>query len=216
MNAFSRSRIVLPLASLMTVFALAAQAEEPNQQHKGPPPGAGRPPVQAARPSNPHPTGPAGPAAAHVSPGGPAAAHVPPGGPGGHARVVHGGPMPSRSFGGHPYRGHLAWEGGHWRHEMHNGRMGYWWDVGGAWYFYPQPMEGPPAYISDDYADDVGYGDVGPAACRHRWCHRRDCRRHRGVTSGLLDGGRQLLLPLSQRAVRAGRSALVLLSWIHD
>jgi hypothetical protein len=164
MNAFSRSRIVLPLASLMTVFALAAQAEEPNQQHKGPPPGAGRPPVQAARPSNPHPTGPAGPAAAHVSPGGPAAAHVPPGGPGGHARVVHGGPMPSRSFGGHPYRGHLAWEGGHWRHEMHNGRMGYWWDVGGAWYFYPQPMEGPPAYISDDYADDVGYGDVGPAA----------------------------------------------------
>jgi hypothetical protein len=72
--------------------------------------------------------------------------------------------MPSRSFGGHPYRGHLAWEGGHWRHEMHNGRMGYWWDVGGVWYFYPQPMEGPPTYISDDYADDIGYGDAGPAA----------------------------------------------------
>jgi hypothetical protein len=80
-------------------------------------------------------------------------------GPGG-AHVVHGGPMPSRSFGGHAYRGHLAWEGGRWHHEMHNGRMGYWWDVGGVWYFYPQPMDGPPTYISDDYADDVPYGDV--------------------------------------------------------
>lgn len=80
-------------------------------------------------------------------------------GPGG-AHVVHGGPMPSHTFGGHAYRGHLAWEGGRWHHEMHNGRMGYWWDVGGVWYFYPQPMDGPPAYISDDYADDVPYGDV--------------------------------------------------------
>lgn len=72
--------------------------------------------------------------------------------------------MPARNFGGHPYRGQLAWEGGRWRHEMHNGRMGYWWDVGGVWYFYPQPMDGPPAYISDDYADDVGYSDGPPVA----------------------------------------------------
>src|SRR5262249_38339888 len=152
-------KIVLPLASLMTVFALSAQAEEPNHQ-KGPPPG-GKPPVQAARPVNPRPPGVPGPAAAHVSPGGPAGAHMPPGGPGGPPHVAHGGgPLPARNFGGHPYRGHLAWEGGHWRHEMHNGRMGYWWDVGGVWYFYPQPMDGPPTYISDDYADDVGYGDV--------------------------------------------------------
>src|SRR5262249_30205752 len=99
MNVFSQSRIVLPLASLMTVFALSAHAEEPNQPHRGPPPGAGKPPVQAARPMGPHPGGPA--------------PHV--------AR----GPIPSHSFGGHPYRGHLAWEGGRWRHEMHNGRMGW-------------------------------------------------------------------------------------------
>ena len=63
-------------------------------------------------------------------------------------------------FGGHAYRGHLAWEGGHWRHEMHAGRMGWWWDVGGVWYWYPERLEGPPAYISDDYADDVPYGDM--------------------------------------------------------
>ncbi|MBV8926637.1 MAG: hypothetical protein JOZ74_14810 [Bradyrhizobium sp.] len=127
MSASSRSRIVLPLVSLLSVYALAANAQEPHD--KGPP--GGRPPAAAARP-----------------------------GPRPGAHVVHGGPIPSRMFGGHPYRGHLAWEGGHWRHEMHNGRMGYWWDVGGVWYFYPQPMEGPPTYISEDFADDIAYGDA--------------------------------------------------------
>src|SRR5271169_5505604 len=83
MNAFSRSRIVLPLASLMTVFALSAHAQAPvgaEPHEKGPPQG-GRPPAQAARPPNPHPAGPGGPGAAHLPPGGgPAAAHMPPGG----------------------------------------------------------------------------------------------------------------------------------------
>jgi hypothetical protein len=141
----------LPLVSLLSVFALAAQAEEPHE--RGAP--GGRPPAAAARPG-PHPGGPPGP-----HPGGPAGPHVGPAahvGPGAH--VAHGGPMPSRMFGGHAYRGHLAWEGGRWHHEMHNGRMGYWWDVGGVWYYYPQPVDGPPTYISDDYADDVPYGDV--------------------------------------------------------
>jgi hypothetical protein len=45
---------------------------------------------------------------------------------------------------------------------VHNGRDGYWWDVGGVWYFYPQPMDGPPTYISEDYADDVDGGQDGP------------------------------------------------------
>ena len=66
--------------------------------------------------------------------------------------------MPSRVYGGHPYRGQLAWEGGRWRHEVHNGRPGWWWDVGGVWYWYPERIDGPPAYISEDYVDDVAYG----------------------------------------------------------
>jgi hypothetical protein len=77
--------------------------------------------------------------------------------PGVNPRLVHAGPPPSRNFGGHPYRGHLAWEGGHWRHEMHDGRMGWWWDVGGVWYWYPERLEGAPTYVSDDFADDVVY-----------------------------------------------------------
>ena len=75
---------------------------------------------------------------------------------------AHGG-LPARNFGGHPYRGRAAWEGGRWHHEVRNGRDGWWWDVGGVWYYYPQPMEGPPAYVSEDFVDD----DEWPA-CRRR------------------------------------------------
>jgi hypothetical protein len=72
------------------------------------------------------------------------------------------GRLPERNFGGHAYHGRFAWEGGRWRHEAHNGRYGWWWDVGGVWYFYPQPMEGPPAYVSDlEVVDDDG-GPDGP------------------------------------------------------
>jgi len=84
-----------------------------------------------------------------------------PGGPGGGPRM-RGGPIPARHFAGHAYRGQLAWEGGRWRHEIHNGRDGWWWDVGGVWYWYPERLDGPPGYVSDEFADDVAYD--APAA----------------------------------------------------
>src|SRR6202035_3145105 len=75
-----------------------------------------------------------------------------------NAHLAHGN-VRARNFGGHPYHGRLAWEGGRWHHEIHNGRDGYWWDVGGAWYFYPEPMDGPPTYVSDvEVMDDVADG----------------------------------------------------------
>jgi hypothetical protein len=98
--------------------------------------------------------------AAHPAPGArPAVA--PRGGP---VRPQARGNFPARNFGGHPYHGRLAWEGGRWRHEMHNGRVGWWWDVGGVWYFYPQPVEGPPTYVSDVEVMDDAYagGPDGP------------------------------------------------------
>src|SRR5581483_8786818 len=144
------AKIVLPLAAALTVFAFSAQAEDVRgEPHKGPPPGV-------------HPVGPRPPVAVGPRVGGPP-------GPGPHvsgvqgARVVHAGPIPSRTFAGHAYRGHLAWEGGRWHHQVYNGRMGWWWDVGGVWYFYPQRFDGPPTYVSEDYVDDVAYGDPGPA-----------------------------------------------------
>jgi len=32
------------------------------------------------------------------------------------------------------------WRGGRWRHDVHGGRWGWWWIVGGSWYFYPEPV----------------------------------------------------------------------------
>lgn len=61
---------------------------------------------------------------------------------------------PSRSFNGHTYNGKLTWDHGKWHHTTHNGRLGWWWDVGGVWYFYPEPTEGPPAYVSDTESPD--------------------------------------------------------------
>jgi hypothetical protein len=83
-------------------------------------------PPHAARPA--HPPGP--PAAARVQPA-------------------------ARVYAGHPYRGRMAWDRGQWRHEVYQGREGWWWDVGGVRYYYPEQLDGPPTYISEDYVDDV-------------------------------------------------------------
>lgn len=33
-----------------------------------------------------------------------------------------------------------VWRGGRWIHSRHDGRLGWWWVVGSAWYFYPTPV----------------------------------------------------------------------------
>ena len=139
MNTFSRSITVVSMASAIAMSALAAQAQDSGRT--GAPPA----PVQTSKPVPVHPKAMPGrgPQDAHVGHG-PQDAHF--------AR----GSLPARNFEGHPYRGHLAWEGGRWHHEVHDGRPGWWWDVGGVWYYYPQPMDGPPTYVSEDYADDIG------------------------------------------------------------
>ncbi len=135
MNASSRTTLVLSLASLLAVTSVSAQERPVGQPPGGQPAPQGRP----ARPVGAAPQGRVG----------------------ADARFARG-PIIDHDFGGHAYRGRLAWEGGRWRHEMHDGRMGWWWDVGGVWYFYPERMDGPPAYISEDFADDVTYADGPP------------------------------------------------------
>ena len=159
MKISRRSRIFFPLVSALAAFAISAHAEE---QHK-PPAKAGpvRPVVQAARPGPVH----VGPGPMHAGPGpthaGPVHAGPVPGRGPQVAHIGRGG-LPSHNFAGHAYHGHVAWQGGHWRHEIHDGRDGWWWDVGGAWYFYPQQMDGPPAYVSDVEAVDDAAGPDGP------------------------------------------------------
>ena len=161
MRAFKRSRIAIPLISIVAALALPAQAQE--HEHKPPPQGGqARPAAPAVRQATPR----TGQAQMGGQQGGGqvqmrrSAGQVQGQGPQGQ-RVVHGN-FPTRNFAGHAYRGRVAWQGGRWRHEMHNGRLGWWWDVGGVWYFYPQQMDGPPAYVSDVEAfDDVADVDDG-------------------------------------------------------
>jgi len=46
-----------------------------------------------------------------------------------------------------------VWRGGHWVHNRHDGRLGWWWVAGGSWYLYPSPVYPypdpwlPPAYV---------------------------------------------------------------------
>lgn len=153
MRPSSRLKIIIPVISAMSLLALSAQAQDaaigkqPAQGGAPPPNNApqtmrkGPPPQQAVRPA---PGGQAHVNTGHIGPAG-----RPPG------RYVARGPAPVRNWGGHGYRGHLAWEGGRWRHENHNGRYGWWWDVGGVWYYYPERVAGPPVYISEDYIEDV-------------------------------------------------------------
>jgi hypothetical protein len=156
MRASRRLKIVAPLVSAMAMFALSAHAEEQHQ----PPPGKQPPKAAVQTPKAAVQT----PRTVQGTVQGTAQGRPVGAGPGRgpDARFARGAPQP-RVYGGQPYRGHLAWEGGRWHHEMHNGRNGWWWDVGGVWYYYPQPMDGPPTYISEDYADDVPYADAVPA-----------------------------------------------------
>jgi hypothetical protein len=133
MNASIRSKIVFPIASALALFALSAHAEEPAKK----PPAKAAVQTQKLTPGRPGPVAGQGQA---PQPG---------------ARVARGA-LPARNFSGQPYRGRVAWEGGRWHHEVRDGRDGWWWDVGGAYYYYPQPMEGPPTYISEDFVDDAG------------------------------------------------------------
>ena len=51
---------------------------------------------------------------------------------------------------------HGLWRGGVWRHEWHNGRSGWWWMVGGVWYFYDRPFYPYPLIVSGTaFADPI-------------------------------------------------------------
>jgi hypothetical protein len=55
-----------------------------------------------------------------------------------------------------------VWRGGHWYHGIHGGRPGWWWIVGGVWYFYPRPIYPYP----DPYVPPV----VAAPPANYYWC----------------------------------------------
>jgi hypothetical protein len=88
--------------------------------------------------------------------------------PRGGARVVpqrlQHSPLRTHTFGAHACHGRLAWRQGRWHHVTRNGRNGWWWDVDGVWYFYPEQLEGPADYVSDlEVADNATTEDADEA-----------------------------------------------------
>lgn len=53
-----------------------------------------------------------------------------------------------------------VWRGGRWYHGHHDSRLGWWWIVGGLWYFYPAPVYPYP----DPYQPPVVAVPPPPAA----------------------------------------------------
>lgn len=73
---------------------------------------------------------------------------------------------------GHPYAHRYsfeAWRGGRWIHGVHDGRMGWWWFVGGVWYFYPAPVYPYPEPPAEVY---VAPAAPAPAVTYYYWCPR--------------------------------------------
>jgi len=157
MSAFIRSKFILPLVSALAVFALSAHAED------------------APTPAQPAQT----PADATQKPAAKAAVQTQKPGPGRSGQGAGRGPkdgrvargaLPARNYGGQPYRGRVAWEGGRWHHEVRDGRDGWWCDVGGPYGppvvgAYPPPPGAyappPPPPPPDPAASAVGGAIVG-------------------------------------------------------
>jgi hypothetical protein len=67
------------------------------------------------------------------------------------------------------------WRSGQWHRARHRGRFGWWWVVGGLWYFYPEPVYPYPDYASTDVdveeAPPVAAAPVGPPAQYWYYCN---------------------------------------------
>ncbi len=83
----------------------------------------------------------------------------------------HVGTFRGRGFGDLPPEDRQAWRRGVWRHEEHDGHLGWWWLVDGSWFFYPQPIYPYPTYIGPDYYYDYSdqYGEPP-----YYWYHCED------------------------------------------
>lgn len=117
--------VLVPLVAIFAAASLSATAEEPK-----------KPPAKSG-PAKP--LGHRGPAAAHPGLKGPGAR-----GPGGPHHAFDR----DRSHWGQRQR--EAWAHGRWYpYGCRFGLCGYWWWADGYWYYYAQPLEGPPDVVSD-------------------------------------------------------------------
>lgn len=132
LHRFAKATAGLGIAAA-ALLHLSALAEAP-RGHTGGAPGHGSPSGHGPGPS--HGPGPGrGPGPSR----GPGPGHGPSPGRGSPGRDHFGGWSGYRQI---PPPPHMAdrWHGGRWYHGDHDHRGGWWWIVGGSWFWYPQPV----------------------------------------------------------------------------
>jgi hypothetical protein len=67
-----------------------------------------------------------------------------------HGEGRHPHDFRGRDFHHFDERERAIWIGGRWHHDWYGGRFGWWWEVGGVWYFYPEPVYPYPTYIASE------------------------------------------------------------------
>lgn len=87
------------------------------------------------------------------------------------------------------------WRGGAWRHARHEGRLGWWWVVGGLWYFYPQPVYPypdpyiPPVVIRQyESVETTPEIVVAPATAIPSWYYCESSRGYYPYTASCPEG----------------------------
>jgi len=84
------------------------------------------------------------------------------------------------------------WHGGHWVHDRHAGRLGWWWVVGGAWYFYPAPVYPYP----DPYVPPTVAPPAPPASAPTQyWYYCARARAYYPYVTSCPEGWMQVVPP---------------------
>ena len=83
-----------------------------------------------------------------------------------------------RWHGGFHHRDIAHWRQGYWHHGRHGGRIGWWWVVGGLWYFYPAPVYPyPDIYRPPVVVEEVPAPEPGPPPTQY-WYYCEPLHRY--------------------------------------
>lgn len=80
------------------------------------------------------------------------------------------------------------WRSGAWHHGRHGGRLGWWWVVGGIWYFYPEPIYPyPDPYIPYAVIQQAPQTPAVPAPAQS-WYYCESSKEYYPYVSSCPDG----------------------------
>jgi hypothetical protein len=56
------------------------------------------------------------------------------------------------------------WRGGYWHYGLYDGRIGWWWAVGGGYYWYPEPIYPYPTIASEVVVTEMPIAAAAPVS----------------------------------------------------